>query len=69
MRPRDLPPDRPVIQIVGLFAAGSGQRSRGPRLAPPELAGTVQRGNQNEPLERSGLRKARDLTLLPMSER
>jgi hypothetical protein len=50
---RDLPPDGPVIRTGGLFAAGAGQRGKSRGQAPPELAGSVQRGNQNVPRERS----------------
>jgi hypothetical protein len=45
----DLPPDGPVIQTGGLFAAGARQQGKDRGQAPPELAGTVQRGNQNVP--------------------
>jgi hypothetical protein len=42
-----------MIQTGALFAAGAGQRGKDRGQAPPELAGTVQRGNQNVPRERS----------------
>jgi hypothetical protein len=65
IRPRDLPPNRPVIQIAGLFAARVRTANKRPRLAPPELAGTIQRGNQNKTRERSRPQGQRSLTLLP----
>jgi hypothetical protein len=48
---RDLPPDGPVIHTDRLFAAWQDSRDR--RQAPAELTGTVQRGNQNVPHQRS----------------
>jgi len=53
--PRDLPPDGPVIHTDRLYAAGTGQQGKDRGQAPPESAGTVQRGNQNVPRERSRL--------------
>jgi integrase/recombinase XerD len=51
--PRTYPPGAPVIQTDRLCAAGTGQQDKDRGQAPPESAGTVQRGNQNEPRERS----------------
>jgi hypothetical protein len=51
-------PSRPtgrLIQTDRLRAAGIGQQGKDRGQAPPESAGTVQRGNQNVPRERSRL--------------
>jgi hypothetical protein len=58
-----------VIQIAGLFAARVRIANKGPRLALLELAGTIQRGNQNETRERSRPQGQRSLSLLPNSGR
>jgi len=49
------PPDGAVIQTDRLCAAGTGQHGKDRGQAPPEPTGTVQRGNQNLPRERSRL--------------
>ena len=51
-------------RIAGQFAARVRTADKGPRLAPPELAGTIQRGNQNETRERSRPQCQRSFTLL-----
>ena len=51
--PGPTPPGGPVIQTDRLCAAGTGQQDKDRGQAPPESAGTVQRGNQNVPRERS----------------
>jgi hypothetical protein len=51
--PGTYPPDGPVIQTGRLCAAGTAQRGKDHGQAPPEPTGTVQRGNQNAPPERS----------------
>ena len=48
-------PDGPVIQTERLRATGTGQQGKDSGQAPPESAGTVQRGIQNVPRERSRL--------------
>ena len=51
--PGTYPPGAPVIQTDRLYAAGTRQQDKDRGQAPPESAGTVQRGNQNVPRERS----------------
>jgi len=51
--PGTYPPDGPVIRTDRLFAACAGQQGRDRGQAPPELTGTVHRGNQNGPHGRS----------------
>jgi hypothetical protein len=63
---RDLPPGGPVTQTDRLFAACAGQQGGDRRHAPPELTGTVQRGNQNVPHERS--RPARAIRSHPSAD-
>jgi hypothetical protein len=53
--PGTYPPGGPVIQADRLYAAGTGQQGKDRGQALPESAGTVQRGNQNGPRERSRL--------------
>jgi hypothetical protein len=51
--PGTYPADGPLIQTDRLRAAGTGQQGKYRGQAPPEPTGTVQRGNQNVPRERS----------------
>jgi len=63
--PRDLPARRPVIPTDRRYAAGTGQQGKDRGQVPPEPTGTVQRGNQTVPRERSRRVGLKSLTLLP----
>ncbi len=52
--PGTYPLDGLVTQTDRLCAPGTGQQGKDRGQAPPEPTGTVQRGNQNVPPERSG---------------